>query len=112
MQFSAIVSLALAGSAFAMPGMVARSFSTSVATPSVSGSIPSGPIETNAPPAVQAAESKYYADYNSYLTASGSAKQAIYSSLNPDLQAIQSAKNAAFSSVAASVSATPTPARR
>ncbi|KAJ5220370.1 hypothetical protein N7468_009574 [Penicillium chermesinum] len=114
MQFKTLISLGLMGScAVALPGSwsSASSFWTSASssatpTPSI------GPLD--GPPAVQAAESKFYADYNSFLAApSGSAKQALYSKLNPDLQAIQSAKAAAWSSsaVAPTVSATPTPRR-
>ncbi|CAI7647453.1 unnamed protein product [Penicillium pancosmium] len=76
--------MGLLGSAFALP---AQNSGTSWAPSSTFSAIPSS-----------AAESKYLADYSSYLQATGTAQASLYKQLNPDLQAIQSAQAEAWSS--------------
>lgn len=93
--------MGLLGSAMALP---AQNSGTSWASASTVSTIPTSvassyaTIKPTAPPSVQAAESKYLADYSSFLTATGTAQASLYKQLNPDLQAVQSAQVEAWSS--------------
>lgn len=91
--------MGLLGSAFALP---AQDSGSSWAPASTFSAIPTPASASYASytslPSLQVAESKYLADYSSYLQATGTAQASLYKQLNPDLQAIQSAQAEAWSS--------------
>lgn len=98
MHFTALVTMGLLGSAFALPAQNSASWAASSTLSTITPTLPASWSSATAPPAVQAAESKLAADYSSFLSATGTAQASLYNKLNPDLQAIQSAKVEAWSS--------------
>ena len=98
MFFKTAISMTLLGVAVALPAQNSAQSWTATPTWSAIPTAPANYASSPAPSSVQAAESKYLADYSSFLTATGTAQANIYSKLNPDLQAIQSAQVEAWSS--------------